>query len=132
MDYFSERLSASYIQSAIVFAVLAGIIQIILPLRAPGLVSPWSIAEGILVLALAYGLWRRNLASAVGLLVVRSIGAISWSYHSGRAPELVAIVQVAATALAAAAILLGRGGRSRMAPTSPSAATGGPDGTRTG
>jgi len=108
VDYFSERFSVSYIRGAVLFAIVAGIGEILVAVRAPEFVSKWAIAEGILVLVLAYGVWKRSFASAIALLGLKTIGAVVWSYQSGRAPGTTAVIQVISYGLAAAAIFFAR------------------------
>ena len=133
VDYFSEQSSASYIRAAVLFAVVVGTVELVLALKAPDLVSNWAIVEGVLVLALAFGLWRRKFSAAVALFALKTAGALIWSYQTGQAPHRDAIIQVVVYGLAAAAIFFGRSGHvAGSSKTHSSAATGGSSESRTG
>jgi len=112
IDYFSEQFRNAYIRGAVLFGALTGIAEIALALRAPQLFPRWAVAEGLIVIALSYGVWRRNLTSAVVLLIVKVIASAQLWSHTGQGPNTTAMVQLAAYSLAAAAIFLGRQERS--------------------
>lgn len=106
-DYFSPGLSELFVRGAAVFGAIAGAIELFLGLRAPGGVAMWAVAEGLVVMALAYGVWRYSLVCAVALLVLKLAGVVLTTLQAGSSPSIGVIVQVLFYLLAAAAIKLG-------------------------
>ena len=113
IDYFSEQLSEMYIRGAVLFAVVSGVAELFMIVRAPELFPWWGAVEGVLVIALAYGVWRRILAAAVTLLALKTIVLISLSLQANSAPRSTAVIQIASYGLATAAIALGAKSRAR-------------------
>jgi hypothetical protein len=108
----------------VLFGVLTGIAEIVLALRAPEMFPRWAVAEGLVVIAMSYGVWRRNLPSAVVLLIIKVIASAQWWSHTGRAPNTTTIAQLGAYTLAAAAIFLGRQERRLQSPVGKSTSAG--------
>jgi hypothetical protein len=111
-DLFTPRNSQLYIRIAASFGVFAGAAELLLCYLRPDLVTHWAIPEALVVMALAYGVWRHNFAAAIGLVSVKVLGAAVVMVQTRAKPSVVMVAQLLFYVLAAAAINLERVSRS--------------------
>jgi len=103
-NLFSEANSKRWINFAIGFAVFTGVATSFFAIRTPPYLPRWAIVDGILLLGLAYGLWKRSQVCAV-LLIIHAIGsAIINAIEFGSELRSVVVTRIILYMLAAAAI----------------------------
>ena len=66
MDHVKQRKLEKKIRNALIGAILAGLVT--LGAGVTGFIESYAIVDALLILALAYGIYRRSLASAIALI----------------------------------------------------------------
>ena len=101
---FSETNSKRWINFAIFFAILTGAATTFFAIRNPELLSRWSVIDGVLLFALAYGLWRRSLTCALLLFVHGISSAVVSAAKFGTGFNINVILRLVLYIMATAAI----------------------------